>query len=153
MKFLDSQGLKVVLNRIKSTFATKAELSAVEKRIGGGTEVSEFYVKTLESKRVYFYKVKMIESESITHFYLMPEVLTNASSFKERNFITCDIEHNLRSFVIMDSNRNPWGYQIKINSDGLIIEKPYVNDTNGVVERKWNIWYYMGGVPTSEIRK
>ena len=53
----------------------------------------------------------------------------------------------------MDSNRNPWGYQIKINSDGLIIEKPYVNDTNGVVERKWNIWYYMGGVPTSEIRK
>lgn len=36
MKFLDSDGLKVVLNRIKSTFATKAELSEVEKRIGGG---------------------------------------------------------------------------------------------------------------------
>ena len=36
MKFLDSAGLKIVLNRIKSTFATKAELSAVEKRIGGG---------------------------------------------------------------------------------------------------------------------
>lgn len=35
MKFLDSAGLKIVLNRIKSTFATKAELSAVEKRIGG----------------------------------------------------------------------------------------------------------------------
>lgn len=41
MKFLDSQGLKVVLNRIKSTFATKAELSEVKKRIGGGTEFEE----------------------------------------------------------------------------------------------------------------
>lgn len=36
MKFLDSDGLKVVLNRIKNTFATKSELNAVEKRIGGG---------------------------------------------------------------------------------------------------------------------
>lgn len=35
MKFLDSDGLKVVLNRIKSTFATKAELSAVKNQMGG----------------------------------------------------------------------------------------------------------------------
>lgn len=35
MKYLDSDGLKVVLNRIKSTFATKAELSEVKNQIGG----------------------------------------------------------------------------------------------------------------------
>ena len=36
MKFLDSDGLKVVLNRIKSTFATKSELNAVKNQVGGG---------------------------------------------------------------------------------------------------------------------
>ena len=42
MKFLDSASLKVVLNRIKSTFATKAELSEVEKRIGGVRKLASF---------------------------------------------------------------------------------------------------------------
>lgn len=58
MKFLDSQGLKVVLNRIKSTFATKAELSAVEKRIGGGTKISEFYIKVIgKNNKSFFFQV------------------------------------------------------------------------------------------------
>ena len=48
MKFLDSDGLKVVLNRIKTTFATKAELSAVEKRIGGGTKIEECWILVVD---------------------------------------------------------------------------------------------------------
>lgn len=52
MKFLDSDGLKVVLNRIKNTFATKSELNAVEKRIGGGTLI-EGYFKTNSGNGLY----------------------------------------------------------------------------------------------------
>ncbi len=36
MKFLNSEGLRMVLSKIKDKFATKQELQEVEKKVGGG---------------------------------------------------------------------------------------------------------------------
>lgn len=36
MKYLNSDGLRTVLSKIKDKFATKQELQDVEKKVGGG---------------------------------------------------------------------------------------------------------------------
>lgn len=36
MKYLNSDGLRTVLSKIKGKFATKQELQEVEKKVGGG---------------------------------------------------------------------------------------------------------------------
>lgn len=95
MKFLDSAGLKVVLNRIKSTFATKAELSAVEKRIGGGTliegyfetnNVKGLYCKVIETRDKYeiWSNLKLSKSYSYTLNNLPTgkKILGNAITFR-----------------------------------------------------------------------
>ena len=155
MKFLDSQGLKVVLNRIKSTFATKAELSAVEKRIGGGTKVSEFWILVLDKyDKSNYFKIKIVETSLITHFYIMIDCSYSGQAVKKLDFIKCVCEYELNSLIYTDlKNYDKVSLTLKINQNGLIFEKVYT-DTIGF--RKVNdskSWVYLGGVPTSEIRK
>lgn len=155
MKFLDSQGLKVVLNRIKSTFATKAELSEVEKRIGGGTKVSEFWILVLDKyDKSNYFKIKIVETSLITHFYIMIDCSYSGQAVKKLDYIKCVCEYELNSLIYTDlKNYDKVSLTLKINQNGLIFEKVYT-DTIGF--RKVNdskSWVYLGGVPTSEIRK
>lgn len=95
MKFLDSAGLKVVLNRIKSTFATKAELNAVKMQPGGGTLIEGYfkanggyglYCKVLETNDKYeiWSNLKLSNSYSY-NFSNLPsgrKILGNAITFQ-----------------------------------------------------------------------
>lgn len=153
MKFLDSAGLKVVLNRIKSTFATKAELSAVEKRIGGGTKVSEFYIKVIDkNNKSLFFKFKIVESADLTHFYVKAVPLDSATSYKTNDVIKCANDYAFKNVVREDENRNLIVYKFRINSQGLQFMQPY-SDRYYTQPLTGNVWVYLGGVPTSEIRK
>lgn len=154
MKFLDSDGLKVVLNRIKSTFATKAELSAVEKRIGGGTKVSEFCVKLIDTRyqKTYFFKFKILESADLTHFYAKVKPLDSTNSYKNNDFIKCINEYDLKNFSRKDEYKNITVNYFSINSQGLQFMQSNSDEyyTQPLAE---NVWVYLGGVPTSEIRQ
>lgn len=155
MKFLDSQGLKVVLNRIKSTFATKEELSAVEKRIGGGTKVSEFWILVLDKyDKSNYFKIKIVETSLITHFYIMIDCSYSGQAVKKLDFIKCVCEYELNGLIYTDlKTYDKVSLMLKINQKGLIFEKIFI-DTIGF-RKVYNSksWVYLGGVPTSEIRK
>lgn len=58
MKYLNSDGLRTVLSKIKNKFATKQELQDVEKKVGGGYEEVNIKV-TLNAYTRYFKLVKI----------------------------------------------------------------------------------------------
>lgn len=156
MKFLDSAGLKVVLNRIKSTFATKAELSAVEKRIGGGgTKIEECWILVVDKyNKSNYFKIKIVETSSVTHFYIMIDCSYSGQTITKPDFIKCVCEYELNNLIYKDSKSyDKVSLILKINQNGLIFKKEYT-DTIGFRKVDDNAsWIYLGGVPTSEIRK
>lgn len=122
---------------------------------GGGTKVSEFWILVLDKyDKSNYFKIKIVETSLITHFYIMIDCSYSGQAVKKLDFIKCVCEYELNSLIYTDlKNYDKVSLTLKINQNGLIFEKVYT-DTIGF--RKVNdskSWVYLGGVPTSEIRK
>lgn len=154
MKYLSNDGLKVVLSKIKEMFYTKKEVDEKLKSVsGGGTEVEEFYIKFIDrNNKTYFFNFKIVENAGLTHFYLKAVPLNNATSYKTNDVIKCVNEYIFRDVVRQDENQNLIVYRFRINSQGLQFMQPY-SDRYYTQPLAENVWAYLGGVPTSEIRK
>lgn len=155
MKFLNSDGLKVVLSKIKELFYTKTEVDEKLKSVsGGGTEVSEFYVKLIDARyqKTFFFNFKIIEGADLVHFYVKAIPLDRVTSYKTNDAIKCINEYIFKNIVRRDEYKNLVVYQFSINSQGLKL-KERSSDRYYIEPEQGNFWIYLGGVPTSEIRK
>ena len=89
----------------------------------------------------------------LTHFYVKAVPLNGTNSYKNNDFIKCINEYIFKDFEIKDEYQNVELYIFGINSQGL----QFVNyNLDGYYAKKpleKNFWVYLGGVPTSEIRK
>lgn len=120
---------------------------------GGGTKIEEVYVKVIyRNKKSLFFKFKIVESADLTHFYVKVVPLDSTTSYKNNDFIKCINEYAFKNVVREDENRNLIVYQFRINSQGLQFMQPY-SDRYYTQPLTGNVWVYLGGVPTSEIRK
>lgn len=119
MKFLDSAGLKVVLNRIKSTFATKAELNAVKMQSGGGTLI-EGYLKTDNGNGLY---CKVIETDDKYEVWSNLK-LSNSYSYNLSNLPTG--KKVIGNSIVFD--RSFWSGFIGGYGEKLIVRFEFTND-------------------------
>lgn len=120
---------------------------------GGGTKVSEFYIKVIDkNNKSLFFKFKIVESADLTHFYVKAVPLDSATSYKTNDVIKCANDYAFKNVVREDENRNLIVYKFRINSQGLQFMQPY-SDRYYTQPLTGNVWVYLGGVPTSEIRK
>ena len=120
---------------------------------GGGTKISEFYIKVIgKNNKSFFFKFKIVESADLTHFYVKAVPLDSATSYKTNDVIKCANDYAFKNVVREDEYRNLIVYKFRINSQGLQFMQPYADRyyTQPLAE---NVWVYLGGVPTSEIRK
>ena len=70
------------------------------------------------------------------------------------DFIKCVCEYELNSLIYNDLKVNDTVSLIsKINQQGLFFEKIYSNGGKFQEVNNLQSWVYLGGVPTSEIRK
>lgn len=153
MKFLSSDGLKVVLSKIKEMFYTKTEVDEKLKSVsGGGTKVSEFYVRCSGRYNSYVFQFKIIESADLTHFYIKSIPLDNVTSYEASNVIKCVNEYVFKNVVRRDEYKNLVVYQFRINSQGLQF-KDLPPDRYYIEPEQGNFWIHLGCVPTNEIHK
>ena len=120
---------------------------------GGGTKVSEFYIRVIDkNNKSLFFKFKIVESADLTHFYVKVVPLDSATSYKTNDVIKCANDYAFKNVVREDENRNLIVYKFRINSQGLQFMQPY-SDRYYTQPLTGNVWVYLGGVPTSEIHK
>lgn len=122
---------------------------------GGGTKIEECWILVVDryDKNNYF-KIKIVETSLITHFYIMIDCSYSGQTITKPDFIKCVCEYELNSLIYKDLKVDDTTSLIsKINQQGLIFEKIY-SDRNKFQEvNNLQSWVYLGGVPTSEIRK
>lgn len=126
MKYVSSDNLKQVLQKMKNVFATKSELNAVKTQVGGGTLI-EGYFKTNSGKGLY---CKVIETDDKYEIWSNLK-LSNSYSYTLSNLPTGKkILGNAitfrRAYSLWQSELDGYGADVNIRfdftSDGIVIE-------------------------------
>lgn len=125
MKFLNSDGLRTVLSKIKDKFATKEQLQELEKKSGGGYE--EVVVKVLNNnKRYYFKLIKIGRRVDVYQIHDTSNAVDVLPTSFEANEQTC-----LGTIYNSEDSSGLKYFESKYNNRGLVID-----DTLGVTEEK-----------------
>lgn len=126
MKFLSSDGLKIVLSKIKEMFYTKTEVDEKLKSVSGGAGLyTEGYFKTNSSKGLY---CKVIETADKYEIWSNLK-LSNSSRYTLNNLTTG--KKFLGNAITFERNYSEWskildGYSSEVNvrfdftSDGIV---------------------------------
>lgn len=97
--------------------------------------------------------MKMIKTESLTHFYIKATSYDNREPRKKQDLIVCDNEYDFGR-VGWREDKDDYSFYGKITTNGFEIGF-YKEFGSQQIERRFakNSWIYLGGVPTTEIHK
>lgn len=139
MKYLDNNGLRTILTKMKALFVTKSELDTKLKSVGGGTEG----VAHCKCGNLYF---ELIKSGKKVDVYQLKYAPSSYSETLPREFRVDEIDdYNNDSYaigIVFDSSIK----RLNISGSKLYLEEMdfnYINSSGKSVsvDMKWANWY------------